>query len=64
MGHGPYFEPGPGEPFLPGVPINQREQIPLELEPQFRLDVHDWGGAETEGGSAHGCISRERGVSV
>ena len=38
---------------LAGTPIDQREQIPLELEPQLRLEVHDWRGAETEGSSAH-----------
>ena len=40
-------------------PIQQREQIPLELEPQLGLDVRDRRGAETEGGSAHGDILRD-----
>jgi hypothetical protein len=43
---------------LAGTPIDQREQIPLELEPQLRLDVLDCRGAETEGGSAHVGISK------
>lgn len=38
-------------------PINQGEQIPLDLEPQLRLDVHDRRGGKTEYGSTHGKIS-------
>lgn len=45
--------------FLARTPIDQREEIPLELHPQLRLEVHHWGGAETEDRSAHGEISKE-----
>ena len=39
---------------LAWLPIDERQQGPLELEPQLRLDVRDRCRAETEAGSAHG----------
>ena len=43
---------------LAAAAIDQREQIPLQLEPQLRFDVLGWHRAETERGSTHVGISK------
>jgi hypothetical protein len=43
--------------------IDEYQEIPLELHPQLRLEVHDWGGAQTEDRSAHGEIFQGTGLA-
>jgi hypothetical protein len=38
----------------PRPPIDQREQVPFQLEPELGLDLHDRHGAETKDRRAHG----------